>query len=129
MKSTAAKYGYAFGWAAFILSATLINTQTLEKFSLDSLFTYDKPIHMLLFGVQAWLLIRARQSTAFRYNNVVVLWCCIASFLFGTLTELMQGWLTSSRTFDYYDLIADAIGCIIVFCVHWRKRKVFGGVS
>lgn len=129
MKSTAAKYGYAFGWAAFILSATLLNTQTLEKLSLDSLFTYDKPIHMFLFGMQAWLLIRARQSTAFRYNNVVVLWCCIASFLFGTLTELMQGWLTSSRTFDYYDLIADAIGCFIVFCVCWRKRKVFGGVS
>jgi hypothetical protein len=129
MNPTAAKYISAFVWAAFILFATIINTQTLESLSLQSLFAYDKPIHMILFGVQAWLLIRARQSTVFRYNNVVVLWCCIASAAFGFITEILQGWLTSSRTFDYYDALADCIGCMIVFFAYWRKRKVFGGVN
>jgi hypothetical protein len=122
MRSTAAKYGFAFGWAAFILVATIINTQTLEKLSLESLFAYDKPIHMVLFGVQAWLFIRARQSTAYRYNNVVVLWSCIASSLYGLLTEILQGWLTTSRTFDYYDFLADSIGCLIVGLLCMRKR-------
>jgi hypothetical protein len=129
MKSTAAKYSYAFIWALFILVATIINTQTLEELSLQSLFAYDKPIHMALFGVQAWLLIKARQSTVYRYNNVVVFWCCFASASFGLITEVLQGLLTSSRTFDYYDLIADALGCVIVFCLYWRKRKGFGGLS
>jgi VanZ family protein len=121
MKSTATKYGFALGWAAFVLFATIINTKTLEKLSLQDLFAYDKPIHMVLFGIQAWLLIRARQSTAYRYHNVVVFWCCVASALYGLLTEVLQGLLTTSRTFDYYDFIADSIGCLIVGL--WLMRK------
>jgi hypothetical protein len=129
MKSTAIKYGYAFAWAGFILFATIVNAQTLETLPLSSLFAYDKPIHVMLFGVQAWLLIQARLSTVYRYSKVVVFWCCVTSALYGLTTELLQGLLTTSRTFDYYDLLADCVGCTIVFIWYWSKRKVFGGLS
>lgn len=129
MRATAVKYSYAILWATFILFATIANTQTLEEFSLKSLFEYDKPIHMLLFGIQAWLMINAKFSTIYKSYKAVVIGCCVLSAAYGFFIEILQEQLTTSRTFDYYDIIADAIGCLIVCIWFLQKRKAFGGLS
>lgn len=121
MRPAAIKYGYAILWAAFILFATIVNTQTLEDLSLKSLFAYDKPIHMVLFGVQAWLMINAKFSLVYKSYKAVVIGCCALAAAYGLFTEILQELLTTSRTFDYYDFIADSLGCLIV-CV-WFLRK------
>jgi hypothetical protein len=118
-------YTYALVWACFILFATISNTVTLEKLSLESLFAYDKPIHMILFGTQAVLCIRAQFSRVYKSYKLVVIGCCALAAAYGLLTELLQEWLTTSRTFDYYDFIADSIGCLIVGIWYLRKRKAF----
>lgn len=129
MRSTAVKYSYAILWATFILFATIANTQTLEELSLKSLFAYDKPIHMLLFGIQAWLMINAKFSSIYKSYKSVVIWCCALSATYGLFIEILQEIITTTRTFDYYDFIADAIGCVIVCVWLLRKRKAFGGLS
>jgi VanZ family protein len=122
-------YTYAFAWAGFILFATIVNTSTLEKLSLQNLFTYDKPIHIFLFGTQAVLSIRAQFSRVYKSYKAVVIWCCVLSALYGLLTEVLQGWITTSRTFDYYDFIADCIGCLIVCIWYLSKRKAFAQLT
>jgi hypothetical protein len=129
MRPTVVKYTYAILWASFILFATIANTQTLEELSLKSLFEFDKPIHMVLFGMQAWLMINAKFSNVYKSYKTVVIWCCVISAAYGLFTEFLQEILTTSRTFDYYDFIADSIGCLIVCIWLLRKRKVFGGLS
>lgn len=114
-------YSLAFGWALFILFATIANTQTLVDLSLKSLFSYDKPIHAILFGVQTWLLIRALLSTPYKSYHTVVLISCVIVVFYGMLTELLQGWLTISRTFDYFDVLADGIGSAIAGVLLFKK--------
>lgn len=112
-------YKFALLWAGFILFATIANTSTLESLSLKSLFAFDKPIHMLLFGVQAWLLVKAQSVT----SPKVLATAAIASALYGVLTELLQGWLTTSRTFDYFDMLADFTGCLLVWLWFNKQQK------
>ena len=116
MKIFSTKQMLAIGWALFILFATIANTSTLEELSLQSLFAFDKPIHMLLFGIQAWLWIRA---VSLKPNSVLLI--CLSTAAYGVLTELLQSWLTTSRTFDVYDMLADGIGCAVVWVVCRRK--------
>lgn len=103
-------------WALFILFATIANTSTLKQLSLQSLFAFDKPIHALLFGVQAWLWARAVSLSS---NRLLLI--CLGTAAYGVLTEVLQSWLTTSRTFDVYDMLADGIGCVVVWVIYRRK--------
>jgi hypothetical protein len=123
MKPTILNYRYALLWALFILFATIANTSTLEDLSLKSFFAFDKPIHALLFGIQTWLLLKARLKKPFVSVTKIIVFACIATVVFGILTELLQGWITTSRTFDFYDMFADILGCIIVGAWFWQKRE------
>jgi VanZ family protein len=113
------RYKYAMLWAGFILFATIANTGTLEQLSLDSLFAFDKPIHLILFAVQTHLIIIAQASPVKQQIRIAA---AIAG-VYGILTEVMQGWLTLSRTFDYFDMLADFIGCLLLYIWHMRKLK------
>jgi hypothetical protein len=113
-------------WAICILIATLTSSGTFERFDLMALFSFDKPIHFTLFGVQAWLLAKALTKNASKNIMTLVVLSCSMSALFGVLTEVLQGifvWL--GRGFDYDDMLADAFGCLIVLALFWFKRKQF----
>jgi VanZ family protein len=116
MRNLTIKQILPFVWALFILFATIANTSTLEELSLQSLFAFDKPIHALLFGIQAWLWVRA---VSLNPNRLVLI--CLSTAAYGVLTELLQSWLTTSRTFDMYDMLADGIGCGLVWVIYRRK--------
>jgi len=125
MKSLQLSYIFASIWAAFILFATIASTSSLQELPLKDLFQFDKPIHATLFGVQAWLLIRARLQQAYQSYLTIIVVSCLASTSYGMLTEYLQKWLTTSRTFDLYDFVADTIGCLIVAIWFLSKRKAF----
>ena len=112
----------AFVWAAFILFATIANVSTLESLQLRDLFAYDKPIHMFLFGTQAYLLMYAWYKTR-GLQHTTVLYICLVSILYGVLTECLQGFLTTTRSFDYLDMIGDTAGVVVVYVGYrfWRK--------
>lgn len=113
-------------WAVCILAATLLSSGTFQKLHLMQLFSYDKPIHTTLFGVQAWLLIKSLTINNNKNFMKIVFFSCLVCALYGVLTEILQGifvWL--GRGFDYDDIAADAIGCLIVFVWFWIRRKQF----
>ncbi|MFN9582616.1 MAG: hypothetical protein ACK566_08120, partial [Bacteroidota bacterium] len=91
--STSKSYiALATAWAIFILFATIANVSTLKALRLSDLFAYDKPIHMLLFGMQAWLVYRCHKQADTKFLTIA----CLASFMYGILTELLQSWLTTT---------------------------------
>jgi len=113
-------------WAICILIATLTSSGTFEHFHLMLLFSFDKPIHFVLFGAQAWLLIQSLTNNKSKNFIKIVFYSCLACALYGALTEILQGifvWL--GRGFDYDDIAADALGCFTVFCWFWLRRKQF----
>ena len=81
---------------------------------------------MTLFGLQAWFLIKAQTGKPTKHFMKIVLYACITSTLYGVLTEVLQGvFVLLGRSFDYFDMIADALGCLVVYVWFWRKRKQF----
>ena len=124
MMSSTTHYKYyfpAFLWFVFILFATLSSTSTLEVLNWKNFFSYDKPIHMLLFGTQAYLVIRGADKNALTINSKLNLVVCLLTALFGASIEYLQILLTSSRSFDYFDMLANAIGALIAYFVIKRK--------
>lgn len=110
-------------WALFILFACGASPGTLEDLKLSDLFGYDKPIHAFLFGMQSWLLIKARVKSPYQSYRQIVWICCAAGALFGAAVELMQKWVFIGRSYDYYDMIANTFGCVVVLVVMLIKRK------
>lgn len=110
-------YKLAIIWALLILFACGAQPGTLAQLKLEDLFGYDKPIHALLFGVQAWLLIKANLQYSTQNPKKIIITWCLLSALFGALIELMQKFIFTGRSYDYFDMIANALGCLIVYFV------------
>ena len=85
---------------------------------LDEVRFVDKYTHLLLFGGYAWVLwaecaLSARtaaQETGVRATKMPLrrsLWVC-----FGGLVEVLQATLTTCRSGDWLDFVADAVGVL-----------------
>ncbi|MBP9690351.1 MAG: VanZ family protein [Bacteroidia bacterium] len=116
-------YRFAIAWAMLILFACGASPGTLSELKLEDLFGYDKPIHALLFGLQAWLLIQANfKHSKTSKHTIIVLWCSVSA-VFGALIELMQKFIFTGRSYDYFDMLANALGCLIVYFIAIKKYK------
>lgn len=115
-------YGPAILWGIFILVATLMPGKSLPSISL---FRFDKLIHVIIFGVFAWLVLRAYFLSGNNNNKTsVYLIVAVSTILFGIAIEGMQQYIPD-RGADRYDVIANTVGIIaaqvIFYFVH---RKV-----
>ena len=117
-------YGPAILWGMFILVATLTPGKSLPS---SSLFRFDKLIHIIIFGVFAWLVLRAyflSVKNTNRSKTNVYLIVGAATILFGIAIEGMQQYIPD-RGADRYDIIANTVGIIaaqvIFYFIHRRK--------
>jgi VanZ family protein len=102
-----------------IVTAILIPGSNLPDVNIGS---YDKLIHMVMFTV--WAL-----AVRYDFDNtrpVRYLMIFVAGLLFSLLTEVLQI-LIEGRTFDTYDMAADAVGVIVGLLIsapvlRWVKR-------
>lgn len=115
------RYKYALLWALFILIACGAPGAAFEQLQLKDLFSYDKPIHAILFGTQAWLIIRA-QKTPGNFIQVITIACALSA-AYGILIEILQKFYFEGRSYDYFDMIANTLGCIVVWVWFYSKRK------
>jgi VanZ family protein len=69
------------------------------------------------------LLIKANlQYTTKNPKNVIVIWCAVSAS-YGALIELMQKFIFTGRSYDYFDMIANTLGCLIVYFIVSKKIK------
>ncbi|AVR45317.1 teicoplanin resistance protein VanZ [Christiangramia fulva] len=54
-----------------------------------------------------YILLKRKDFKQYRAN---VLWVALACFIFGMLIEVLQGTLTSYRTPDWFDILANSTG-------------------
>jgi VanZ family protein len=110
----------------FILIATLTPGKSLPK---SSLFQFDKLIHIVIFGVFAWLVLRAYFLSGIpnNFNKIkIYIWVACATILFGISIEGIQDFIPD-RGADRYDVIANTFGIIvsqIVFYIIHRNKDV-----
>src|SRR5690606_12594526 len=85
----------------------------------------DKSVHFLIHFVlvMLWQLYWfQRNSKRFLWRNGVIV--LIGSFLYGTIIEILQGYLTVSRTADLFDILANFFGALVGVLV-FQKVKHF----
>ncbi len=111
----------AVGWTLLILGACFLPGSEIPNIRIPLM---DKWVHFVLFGVLAFLWLRAYPSRQFS-RLVTVLLLCIA---FGYGVEVLQGLLRPylGRSYDGMDALADAVGSLLgtgfFFLLQSRKK-------
>jgi VanZ family protein len=102
-------------WGVIILIVLCLPRKDLPEWSFFDLIPFfDKVVHAGLFLILAFLLIcgiHNRQRP--RVLLKIILMVIAITLSYGGLTELLQKLITSSRTADVFDWIADTTGSIL----------------
>jgi len=110
----------AFIWTAFIVYALTKEPSGIPKLRLFGFHGADKLVHIILFGIEAFLvsysLMRLPKIRLFIY---VLLW----SFILGGGLELVQHHYISGRLGDLMDLLADMVGAILGVVGFWMVGR------
>ena len=115
-------YWPAILWGIFILIATLTPGKSLP---MSSLFRFDKLIHLFIFGMFAWLVLRGfYQRTRSEAPLKGILYLSVAFFtvLFGILIELIQNFIPD-RGSDINDAIANTTGVMLAQVLFYFTHK------
>ena len=98
-----------------ILFLLLIPT---KSFIQDSpIFEFDKVVHLVIFagltavsfqGLNRWF-----EQEQLTLNPVRV--ATLYAMSFGVLIEFLQDWLPTGRSFEFFDIVADATGALIMY--------------
>ena len=113
-------------WALFILALCGLPGSAIPELTFLDWLKPDKIVHLVLFGVLSFLLIRGvtgSETSAF-WAAYPKTFSVVASSLYGVFVELLQEYFFEDRHGDVYDLIADAIGALMGmwFYNYWVKR-------
>ncbi|MBT8261631.1 MAG: VanZ family protein [Bacteroidia bacterium] len=89
----------------------------------DILFL-DKYVHVVMH----WLLTFIWLSYFFlgdqnHFSSKMVILALITCFFYGIVVEAFQHWFTETRTFDFFDIIANAIGDLLGLLSFMMIRK------
>ncbi|HNQ12812.1 MAG TPA: VanZ family protein [Bacteroidia bacterium] len=100
-------------WALIILVLSLIGGISLPDYSLFSLFTFDKLVHVFMYGVLTYLFISAgnQQYSVLNLRYKLPILAATVAWVYGSIIELIQAYLIPNRFGDIYDTIANLVGC------------------
>ncbi len=88
------------------------------------LLSFDKFVHATIFFVliALWLIFLITRSCYSSINKIIVLVACV---LYGGLLEIMQATLFSQRSADWFDFIANSVGCLVgLLFINKRGHKI-----
>jgi VanZ family protein len=90
---------------------------------------FDKIVHVvihgLLSGIWLWYGFRYDQNHFSSKTVFVVLSIC---FCYGLFIEAFQHWFTLTRTFDVFDVVANAIGSLLGLFVFWKFHSMSSNI-
>jgi VanZ family protein len=104
-------------WTIMILIACLIPGDEVPDVHIPLI---DKWVHFIIFGGFAFLwLCRFKQATIKTGLSIFVL-----TLLLGYVVELLQGsGITTGRSYDLYDVLADGIGGLLGTVLFFALRR------
>ena len=113
-------------WALFILALCGLPGSAIPELTFLDWLKPDKIVHLVLFGVLCFLLIKGISANEFNsvwtsYPKPVSI---ILSSIYGVVIEILQEYLFIGRHGDIYDAIADSLGALLGswFYNYWIKR-------
>jgi len=93
-------------WTAFVVFLLSVPGRYIPS---QTVWSYDKVGHVFLFWGLAFFWLRAFSAHSARLIIVIL----ISGLVFAPLSELYQGIISTGRTVDFMDSLADGIGFIL----------------
>ena len=108
-----------FSLLAYTLTLILCLIPIPDVPQLDDVPLMDKWVHFVMYGGIAsavWLDIW-RNAPSRRVEPIYFLWAVLIPILFGALIELAQRYLTTYRSGEWLDFLADSVGVLLAIPV------------
>lgn len=117
-------YKFAYLWAIIVTGLCGTNGKNLPHFEFSSIFKIDKVAHMVLFGTETYLIaLASRKMNQAATNFQIIFPAFLLGTGFGIIIEILQATVFPNRSFDYLDMVANTIGCLIAWLVLNYKFK------
>ena len=100
-------------WLTFILVATLLPGDKIPQSKLLELDLSDKYIHLILFSVMFLAILFDTHRNKQALTKKIYRFTWLFTISLGVATELLQVFVVTSRSGNLFDLVADALGCLI----------------
>lgn len=113
----------SIGCTAAIAYLSLIN---LADTAVSEMGIGDKAMHAGAYFVLTSLWIsgwmKNTEKSNFLVKNLIICFLCV---IFGIFIEVLQDKMTTYRSFDYYDMLANSLGVIIAGILFWYIKLSF----
>lgn len=97
--------------ALVILYLSLANSSTFDNVPVFNIPYMDKIVHFgMYFALMSAIIFENRRSVM---KNEKLLIASVVSLSYGILMEFLQAYLTSTRSGNFYDALADLAGVVI----------------
>jgi VanZ family protein len=115
-------YLIAIGLTAFIAYLSLDSFSEINM-PIDNI---DKIFHSLayFFLALSWFFAVEKSHSIFKYRIVVA----FLVIIFGIIIEVLQSSLTTYRTADYYDIMANSFGILIAMVLFNRLLRLYNTI-
>jgi VanZ family protein len=109
----------AAAWFLLILILSFLPGKSLPSFTL---LNWDKLGHFLLYAI--WiLLLRFSMAGGMRRLKLRMFLALLFALICGTAIEFAQQAFTADRQFDFYDVLANAVGALAAWLLLQPFRK------
>ncbi|GEM_PF-3270633 len=117
---------------AIVWSVTIFITSSIPGYALPdiSIWSWDKWVHVSVFGLLAFLAIIGFEAAASYYNRTkywVIVWVISICILYAATDEWHQ-WYVPNRSCEWLDFWADTIGITIVGVSYGLNLPPFGKI-
>ena len=103
-------------WALLVLLLSSLPASSMKLPQFWDLFSLDKLAHAVCYAILFLLFAYALRK--------YLLYIMVACIVYGILIELYQGYLLTSRTADWVDALANAIGVVIALKIFERRTQI-----
>ncbi len=114
-------FKWAIIWAVCILILCIMNPSKLPSIRVNWDIGPDKFAHFTLFAIMSLSLIVGIQKL--EWKKKYYLYAGLISSIYGVIIEIIQGSFFVYRSFDYVDMIANAIGAISLSIILFLRSK------
>ncbi len=102
----------------FILYGSITSGENLNKISLLNFPYMDKVIHMLLYLILSLSILASliRSDKRKKYYHMLITFVWVISY--GMLMEVLQFYLTQTRSAEILDILANTTGCFFAILLY-----------
>ncbi len=116
-------------WAAFIMVVCAIPSDQVQKVTFVKIPYLDKIIHFILYFVFALLVISGNNSLREKRNVTVkaILWAAAITLTYGILVELLQHFIFTTRSAEFWDIVANILGFLAAAFAYQPANRITEG--